>query len=300
MYRYNLRKAFSLIELLTVIAIIALLVGILFPALSAARNQAKVASMKVTLNAISTGLDLFRNEHGSYPSSTPEPALGEDGFDQPGTVVDTGAHLLVRSLVGLDLLGYNEKGYYYVDEGTGETSARSDLYVNLENIKIMNFRKMTNEEKDSTWFKMNVDTSDPSNAELVNNMNPLFVDSVNHQAPRPILYYKAHTSMNLINDIYHYSDNDLITNTYGMIDEAPGNYIHNDYSRFPYYIWNSDTGFVTGSPSPQANLNSGSARPYNQDSFILVSAGIDGNFGPFIKNDVTIFEQTDDICNFTR
>ncbi|MEK6703553.1 MAG: type II secretion system protein [Planctomycetota bacterium] len=58
-----MRRAFTLIELLIVIAIIALLVGILLPALAHARKASKAVACSANLRSIGQGLVLYSNDH---------------------------------------------------------------------------------------------------------------------------------------------------------------------------------------------------------------------------------------------
>jgi prepilin-type N-terminal cleavage/methylation domain-containing protein len=63
-------KAFTLIELLVVISIIALLVGILLPALGAARRTARKAVCANNLKQVGLIWEMYANDHeGFYPSS---------------------------------------------------------------------------------------------------------------------------------------------------------------------------------------------------------------------------------------
>jgi prepilin-type N-terminal cleavage/methylation domain-containing protein len=120
-----IRKAFTLIELLTVMAIITLLIGILTPALGAARDRARATAVRAQLNAMEVGLEAFSSDEDGFPPSNANlwasdinnPTAGTD----VGNVIDwevaggggtpllQGAHLLLDVLVGRDFLGYDPK-----------------------------------------------------------------------------------------------------------------------------------------------------------------------------------------------
>lgn len=62
------RRAFTLLELLAVIAIIGILAGLIFPSVSAARKSASRAKTKVQFNQWAAAIEAFRSEYGYYPS----------------------------------------------------------------------------------------------------------------------------------------------------------------------------------------------------------------------------------------
>src|SRR6266571_3629470 len=64
------QHAFTLLELLIVIAIIAILVGLLFPAFKAVQNQAKKTQAKNDLTQIVNAVNAFYTEYGKYPVAT--------------------------------------------------------------------------------------------------------------------------------------------------------------------------------------------------------------------------------------
>ena len=61
------RDAFTLIELLVVITIIAILMGLLFPAFKGVQDQAKRTQAKNDVTQIVTAVNAFYTEYGKYP-----------------------------------------------------------------------------------------------------------------------------------------------------------------------------------------------------------------------------------------
>jgi prepilin-type N-terminal cleavage/methylation domain-containing protein len=63
----RLSRAFTLIELLTVIAIIGILAAIIIPSVSSVRAAAKKARVRAQFAQWTTAFETFRQEYGSYP-----------------------------------------------------------------------------------------------------------------------------------------------------------------------------------------------------------------------------------------
>ena len=65
-HRNRRREAFTLIELLIVLGIIAVLAAILVPSLSKARDQARIVKCQANLRSAGQGVQAFANDHGGF------------------------------------------------------------------------------------------------------------------------------------------------------------------------------------------------------------------------------------------
>ncbi|HUF64071.1 MAG TPA: type II secretion system protein GspG [Verrucomicrobiales bacterium] len=142
------RSGFTLIELMTVVTIIAVLAGIMLAVISAATNSARRKQARIEIEAMTLALDRYKVEFGEYPavaggSGNPETmakclyqALSGDGSDMIDGVTDgassTGeAGSATGGLVFLDTAIYdrdkvrrNNRGFvhgnYYLQDPFGQ------------------------------------------------------------------------------------------------------------------------------------------------------------------------------------
>ncbi|MBN8524498.1 MAG: type II secretion system protein [Planctomycetes bacterium] len=68
-------RAFTLVELLVAIAIVALLLGMAMPLISVARRHGAIANTQTMLAKVLTALELFKDEVGAYPYQSPADSL---------------------------------------------------------------------------------------------------------------------------------------------------------------------------------------------------------------------------------
>ena len=282
------RTGLTLVEILVVLGIIALLAGLLLPAMTVVKNTAKEVKQKAQFSSINLALVTFKNDYGDYPPS--KCPLTGPGSDY------SGAQRLAEALVGWDLLGFHPKSEFRSD---GQISAgdyiydiandifmaqRKDLYIDRETANAFKLGDMTGID---TGLFANQDVIDQGLApntyvltDVFNKRKVILPDNRKVNAGTPILYFKANTSMKTLSSIYKEIDNEKIVLLNGIQDDAtvieqPLGLTANNYEYFYDYITDPKT---LGTAKPQ---------PYRPDSYILISAGLDGIYGT-----------ADDIKNF--
>ncbi len=268
MYGKQNRKAFTIIELMVVVSIIALLVAIMVPAVQEAMDIAKDGVIRTQFHALELGLEMFKQdtalsdsgEFGEYPN---------DIWTKPGTSTTYPGHIsLPIQLIGRDLQGYDPNDLYDADD---DDSYRVGPYVKRESVEFVNIGS----------------TTTPKDAEPV----------MLCKWGEPILYFRAKpgsTAENTSREVYVPRDMSGRFVTFSLmearrlvIDTIGTNHVNDPLfdggpPDFAFYdiIKNQsleDTGFDFGE------------LPYRYDSFLLWSAGKDKEYGT--EDDVTNFGQ---------
>jgi len=258
-------RGFTLVELLTVLAIITMLIGMLVPALNTVRRFAKETKQKAQLASIDAALMTFRNDYGDYP---PSRDVGSSGYG--------GAQKLCEALLGWNLMGFDPEsdwdaaGTAYAEAGS--LLRRKDRYLELATANAFWLGDLYADAgaNDETFVLCDVFTT-----------KKIIVRGKTAKAGAPILYYRANTASRSMETpaaderIYNYTDNlQLIA----IIDYDPD-------ARFGEHPLGDTTGasfytYITDLKVPEL-------WPHRPDSYLLITAGADGLYGT-----------ADDICNF--
>ncbi len=94
------KNAFTLVELLIVISIIAVMAGLLMPAIAGARSKAKRSTSKTFMVQLAGAIDQFKTEYGYYPEFLAEK-------ERVNLAEGNNAENLVKSLTGKNIDGTN-------------------------------------------------------------------------------------------------------------------------------------------------------------------------------------------------
>ena len=270
------RTGFTIVELLAALGIIALMVGLLIPALSMVRNTARETKQKAQLTTIELALTAFKNDYGDYPGS--DWALVGDYC---------GSQKLTEALVGWDLLGFHPKSDFRSngrnDDGEFIYDANNPIFFDqrrgpylelatfdafrLGNISILNPGLFF----DSRPLAPNTFVL----CDVFGEKKIMLSNGKTVRAGAPILYYRANTSAKTIREIYNAQDNDVLIQIKQQADnkEQP---LSRPAGQFQYFYDYIRDPKISARPWP-----------YRPDSYILISAGADGLYGT-----------SDDIRNF--
>jgi prepilin-type N-terminal cleavage/methylation domain-containing protein len=312
----NNRKAFTIVELLIVITIIALLLGILLPSINMVRTKAKETAQKAQFATIDMALEAFKQDYGDYP-----PSDRYEGVSITPPRVYCGAQKLTEALLGWDLAGFHPKTVWRRDglDASGGIGTYDPCRTDpVDSTRTLKERKGPYLEVAKTpVFRLGT-SSATANDGLYNsatNANFTYFDStvpnyvicdafgvkkltiptsggqtVNVTAGTPILYYKANTSSKVLtclprdapNSMYNYTDNIRLINL-GILPNATKSHTLSTAINEGYFC---DPGYkITDTRVPPiSNTKSWPNRP---DTYILISAGADHEFGT-----------NDDILNF--
>lgn len=101
-------SAFTLVELLTVIAIIAILMGLLFPAIAAVKENGRRAEARNNVMQIVTAVKAYNTEYGKYPRVQEDETTGAAAGDI--AVGDTAANISVKNNALFNTLRAIEEG----------------------------------------------------------------------------------------------------------------------------------------------------------------------------------------------
>ena len=274
-----LRRGFTLVEILTVMAIIALLMGLLVPSFTAVRRFARDTRQRAEFASIEAALTTFRNDHGDYPPSARTIVAGEN-------LDNGGAQILTEALLGRDLLGFHPQSDWRLDDDVYDP----DINVNTLNERRGRYLDMTY----MNAFRLGI--SGPRLIDGLFDFNRLrlalapgtyvlcdrfstetrvmLADGSVVRAGSPILYYHANRAGRAIDQIYIHNDNvDFIEARDGTENNRNGDHPLGDPSFFYNYI-----------TDPRVTE---AIYPHRPDSFLLISAGADSLYGT-----------ADDIRNF--
>jgi len=320
------RSAFTLVELLTVIGIISLLIGILVPSLSRARDVAKKTKSLALISSIEKSLEVFENDYKAYPESGSDrvdPILGLGNPAITGNVRLMGAHWLARALSGPDTLGLDLGGLFLKDKDkvTVDTNGRIQaVQGGGSGVQISDLRTIDRKGAYIEDPKVLIPDNDASKFSIAGPTGRLvIVDAFNF----PVLYYKAsprarpypfRNSARSKEGAGVYDQRDNIGITGGEADNVANNWDFAGTGQLHGlgYFGPSQSELISANPTNPETANPPDQRykgknfadyfhehrahetgnvikPVKPDSFVLISAGKDGLYGT--DDDVNNFDK---------
>jgi prepilin-type N-terminal cleavage/methylation domain-containing protein len=315
--RQTNRGAFTLLELLTVIAIIAMLIGVMSVGVKMATRQAKNLKQKAELRAIDVGLELFSKEFEDYPDSKVLPSAAAAG-------AVCGAQYLAEALVGRDSRGFESQTGWYPPNDLAykaglDPAVLATLYDSANTVSMQRRKGPYVELKYSgiyTIAELWQTTTAPSNiytsAGAANRFrSPVITDTFTRneitfngasvKVGLPVLYFKADGARRFRVDqannpvpapasaeysqwIYNFDDNLPVVRLPVLMDPTLPDNDFKDSAAPAKTMAQVFYEKITQTADPARNFY----KPFNAEKFILISAGWDGIYGT--KDDITNFD----------
>ncbi len=291
---FSCSRGFTLVEMLTTMAIIAILIGLLVPTITVIQKTVQKVKQKSQFHGIEIVLESFRTDFGDYPDSLYDSAVdpgycgaqnlaeaivGWDGFgvhplsafmsDGMNDVDGDGTRELIY-----DVLGGINGSNGYVETAADNHRVRKGPYLELE---------AANAVKLGDLYPGAVGTLDLDTYVLSDMFNKVTHRVTRKKTGMPILYYKAdvskvrHAAIPGVPNVYDVAQNEEIYKTDAPFGNNTRHPLDGQISLF--YDRTANPDFPATATSPR--------RPYRSESFILHSAGRDGLYGT-----------ADDVYNF--
>jgi prepilin-type N-terminal cleavage/methylation domain-containing protein len=307
----NQKRGFTIVEMLTVMGIIAVLIGLLVPALNQVKDYTKRVQQKVQFHSIDVAVEMFKNDFGAYPESN-------DNSLAPVSIVDPltycGANKLAEAMVGWDLLGFHPKSGFTatgINDLNGDGTA-AIIYEPISGFTEGTYAETGKQNIDSRKKYIDLENANAfqmidvyQNYGLFRATNFVLCDiyakkrHAGKKTGMPILYYRARTAYQFqdsadtngaADDTYYFYDNANLMNLNSAEDSTILHPVYAnggsaaDFLSFDEMIVNKDVQNATMAVTP-----GGVRKSYRAESYILISAGKDGLYGT-----------SDDIFNFDK
>jgi len=127
-------RAFTLVELLVVMAVIATLAAILFPAFGAIKKKSAIKRAQSALKLVATAIESYKGNLNLYPPDNPDnPALNPLYYELVGTTSFSGNIYLTDSGQGLTnvsaFFGPKVTGLVNVSRGAGDEAQKAKNFI---------------------------------------------------------------------------------------------------------------------------------------------------------------------------
>jgi prepilin-type N-terminal cleavage/methylation domain-containing protein len=295
------RSAFTLVEILVVIAIIGILTAVLIPAVTNAVKTARVTSLRLEITALEQAVEQYQQKYGDYPPDFSSWAVVERHYRKAFPRMSTDDYQLLYNMlhsggvyqaanIGRDevlpwvLGGYSDDTQRpftgpggplsWTGDGTdtygGATTAErqdpGNFQVNIDRPNAL----MEFETSRLDYSEVNAGAAMTGTNRRLSSDTDLFLSYRSDSEGAPFVYFDSRT--------YAHNDPTLGFNGYGT---ATGEF---GYVR-PYLSTNANANRSGGDYSSQAEAL-GAWQFMNPNTFQIISAGLDNNFGATASFDV--------------